>query len=113
MKSTLPTTSEPARFGLHALELDALFGLVLLDAVEPRQEIEMPPGAAIFAVGDRLEPDLLLLPDDLQDFRVLDDFELRGRDFPFLALRARFLERRGAQQAADMVGAEWRCGSGH
>ena len=34
---------------------------VPLDAVEAPEEIEMPPGAAEFAVGDRLQADLLLL----------------------------------------------------
>ncbi len=32
----------------------------------------MPPGAAIFAVGDRLQADLFLLADDLLDLAVLD-----------------------------------------
>ena len=97
--------------GLHALELDAVVELVELDAVEHAEEIEMPPGATEFAVGGELEADLLLLLDDLLDLAVLDLFELRRADGALLALRARLLDRRGAQNAADMVGAEWRLGS--
>ena len=58
--------------GLDAGELDALAGRVELDAVEPLEEIELPPGAAELAVGRELEPDLLLLLDDLLDLAVLD-----------------------------------------
>jgi hypothetical protein len=38
---------------------------------------------------------------------------LSGGDLALLALRARLLERRRSQQAADMIGAEWRFGSLH
>ena len=65
--------------GLHALELDAVVEFVELDAVEHAEEIEMPPGAAEFAVGDELEPDLFLLLDDLLDLAVLDFLQLRPR----------------------------------
>ena len=64
---------------LQALERDALLHGVALDAVEPPEEIEVPPGAAELAVGDRLEPDLLLLLDDAFDLAVLDRLELRRR----------------------------------
>ena len=58
-----------------------------------------------------LEPDLFLLLDDLLDLAVLNLLELGVGDLFFLALRARLLDRRGAQNAADMVGAERRLGS--
>ena len=98
---------------LHALELDAVVDLVDLDAVEHAEEIEMPPGAAEFAVGRELEPDLFLLLDDLLDLAVLDRRERCRGDLALLALGARFLQRRGAQQAADHVGAKRRLGSHH
>ena len=61
-----------------------------------------------------LQADLLLLLDDLLDLAVLDLLELGGGDLALLALGARLLQRRGAQQAADHVGAERRLGScGH
>ena len=46
------------RFRLRALELNAvirIFFLVQLDAVEARQEVDVPPVAAELAVGDRLQ----------------------------------------------------------
>ena len=47
--------------GLDAVEDDAVADLIELDAVEPLEEIELPPRAAQLAVGGELEPDLLLL----------------------------------------------------
>ena len=99
--------------GLDPGKGDALAGGVELHAIEPLVEIELPPGAPELAVGRELEPDLFLLLDDLLDLAVLDLPELLGGDLALLALRPRLLERRGAQQAADMIGAEWRFGSLH
>ncbi len=82
---------------LHALELDAVVELLDFDAVEHAVEIEMPPRAAEFAVGGDLQPDLLLLLDDLLDLAVFDLFELRRADLALFPLGARFLQRRGAQ----------------
>ena len=66
----------------------------------------MPPRAAELAVGDPLQADLFLLGDDLADLGVLDRLE-RGRvDLAASLFRARLLERRGAKDRADMVGAE-------
>ena len=53
-----------------------------------------------------LQADVFLPLDDLFDLAVFDRFERRGVDFAALALGARVLQRRGAQQAADMIGAE-------
>ena len=107
-KPILPVTRIAARLGLHALELDAVVEFVDLDVVEHAVEIEMPPGAAEFAVGRELQPDLFLLLDDLLDLAVLDFLELGRGDLAFLALGAGILDRRGAQNAADMIGAKWR-----
>jgi hypothetical protein len=99
--------------GLDAAKGDALAGGVEFNAVEPLVEIELPPRAPQLAVGRELQPDLFLLLDDLLDLAVLDLPELSGGDLALLALRARLLERRRSQQAADMIGAEWRFGSLH
>ena len=112
-EADLADDAQALRLGLHAAELDALVGLVDLDAVEHAEEIEVPPGAAELAVGRELEADLLLLLDDLLDLAVLDGLELGRRDRALLALGARLLERGGTQEAADMVGAERRFGSLH
>ena len=81
---------------------------MLLDAVEAPEEVEVPPGAAELAVGDRLQADLLLLLDDALDLAVLDRLERVGADLAFGASAARLVQRGGTQQAADVVGAERR-----
>jgi hypothetical protein len=77
-----------------------------LDIGEAQQEVGMPAAAIIFAVGDRLESDLLLQRDDLADRLLLDLAQfvvanLAGR-LPF----ARADQVIRPDQAADMVGAE-------
>src|SRR4029079_11288332 len=76
-----------ARF--HAAKLDAVRQRDLLAAGQPPEEIEMPPGAAVLAVGRKLKPDLLLLAHDLLDLAVLDRLQRIGRDVALLALCAR------------------------
>jgi hypothetical protein len=68
---------------------------------------------AIFAIGSRFEADLLLAANELDDLLVLDGGERVAPDLAALVLVARLAERRGAQQAADMIGAEWRLGAEH
>src|SRR6202040_254301 len=108
-------TRKPAEFAvepqqdrprLRSLELELALAVVRFDAVEPDQEIGLPGGAAIFTVGDGVEADLLLFADQLGDLLVLDRLQGLGIDFAALALTARLLERRSAQQAADVIGAE-------
>src|SRR5436190_23579369 len=93
------------RARLRALELELARPLVGLDAVERDQEVGLPGGAAILAVGDRLEPGCLLLLDQSLDLAILDRLQLLSRDLTLLALGARVLERSGPQEAADMIGA--------
>ncbi len=102
-----------ARLGLDAGELDAVVRRVALDPAEAFEKIEMPPGAAVLAVGRQLQTDLLLLGDDLLDLGVFDRLELRRGDLAFLALGARVLQRRGTQDAAHVVGAKRRLGTCH
>ena len=81
---------------LHALvargdggERDAGVHHVLLGAIEAPEEIEMPPRAAEFAVGDRLQPDFLLLLDDALDLAVFYRLEFaRRKSRPWRAWRA-------------------------
>ena len=113
VKTDLADDAHRARLGLDAVELDAVVGGVALDPGQAFEEIEMPPRAPVFAVGDRLKADLFLLLDDLLDLAVLDLLELRGGDGAGLALRARVFDGRRAQDAADVVGAERRLGSFH
>ena len=94
--------------GLNARELDSLVDLDEFDTVELAQEIHMPPGPPEFAVGDRLEADLLLLGDDLADFFVFDGGEAIGGNGACLMLGAGFLEAGSPQEGTDMIGAEGR-----
>ena len=79
-ESDLAGDAHALGLGLDAGELDALADRVHLDAVEALVEIELPPRAAELAVGRELEPDLLLLLDDLLDLAVLDLGKLRVGD---------------------------------
>ncbi len=99
--------------GLPALECDLAFAEIRLDAIELAEEVVVPERAAEFAVGDRLEADLFLFPDGLFDLAILDRLEFSRIDLAALALGARLLQRGRPQQAADMIGAEWRRGSLH
>src|SRR5581483_2068989 len=84
---------------------------MLLDTVEAPEKIEMPPGAAELAVGDRLQADLFLLFDHPLDLAILDLLQPGRRDFAPGTLLTGFLQRRRTQQAADMVSAERRLGA--
>src|SRR5262249_2878556 len=95
------------------LEPDLALALIGLDPVQLAEKVVVPEAAAELAVGDRLEPHMPLLADDLLDLAVLDLLQLLGRDLAFLAARARRLERLRAQQAADVVGAIRRLRSFH
>src|SRR3954451_13731885 len=105
--------ADALRLGLHALELNAVVVLIDLDIVEPVIKVEMPEHAAVLAIGRALQPNFLLLLDDLRDFLVLDLLQISCADLTLVALRARFGDRGGAQIAADMVGAKGGRGSFH
>ena len=57
---------------LGVVELDRQVARRLGDAVERVDEVHVPGGAAELAVGDRLQPDLLLHAHDVADRLVLD-----------------------------------------
>ena len=99
--------------GLDAGELDAGLGVEQFAAGELGEKIEMPPGAAEFAVGRELQADRGLLVHDLFDLEVLGLAQILRRDLALLQLGARFLDARRPQQAADLVGAERGFGSLH
>ena len=70
----------------------------------------MPGGAAKLAVGDGFQADVLLELHDLADGLVLRGLELVGLDTTVREVLPRLEESLRAQQAADVVGAERRCG---
>ena len=67
-------------------ELDAVRGAIELGAIKQLEEVELPPGAAKFAVGRKLQADLFLFLDDLLDLFVLHRLQSRGVDLALLAL---------------------------
>jgi hypothetical protein len=67
---------------------------------------------AELAIGDELEAELLLQPDDVADRLVRRLGQLRLIDLAARKARALFHQFRRAQEAADMLGAERRLGDG-
>src|ERR1700730_9076012 len=93
------------RLGLPALELDLALAEIGFDARKLAEEVVVPKRAAELAVGDRSQPDVLLLADNLLDLAVFDRGELGGGDLAALTLAARRFERGGAEPAAHVIGA--------
>jgi hypothetical protein len=66
----------------------------------------VPEGAAELAVGDGLQPHVLLHLDDIEDRFVLDRLQFGGGDGVVVIMRvARGLDAVGPQEAADDIGA--------
>src|SRR5262249_24434077 len=99
------------RLLLGILEFRVAVGVALVErhAVEVGDEVDVPPVAPELAVGHRLYADRFLLRDDLADMLVLDGFQLGRARLAGPGLVARVVQLLRAQQAADVVGAEWRC----
>ena len=92
-------------------KLDLALAGVGFDAVEPFEEVIVPGNAAKLAIGDRLEPDLLLSADDVFDLAILDVLKGLGRNLAARALLARRFQGCRPQQTADMIGAKRRLGA--
>src|SRR5580658_2052760 len=80
----------------------------ILNVADFEQEIALPGKAVVFAVGDEPQPDVLLQAHHGVDRIVLDARQLGRWDLALLRGRSRRDQRIGPDQAADMVGAEWR-----
>jgi hypothetical protein len=78
-----------------------------LDAIERAQEVRLPGGAPVLAIGDRLKADGFLLLDQRLDLTILDPLEFVGRDRALLAPGTRVFQRLCAQQASHVIGTEW------
>ena len=88
-KADLAVDLERVRFRRHAVKLNAAVSGVHFHAIETAEEIELPPGAAQFAVGRKLQARFLLLADRPLDFPVLDRGQSFRRDLVAVALGAR------------------------
>src|SRR5262249_12316640 len=78
--------------GLDSVKFDAAVEDHLLATDEAPIKVEMPPRAAVFAVGRELEPDVLLLLDDVFDVAVFDPPELVRSELALLAFGPRLLD---------------------
>jgi len=103
-ETDFPHDSDRLGLFLYTFELAPLVGLIAVDARQALEEIEMPPGATEFAIGGRLQADLLLLPDNLFDLAVFDFLEGGGANRTVCELGARVFQRGGPQKTADMIG---------
>src|SRR5260221_12420326 len=97
------------RLRIDALKLDLALAEVGFDPGQRAEKIVVPERTAKFAIGDHLKPDIFLSLDNCRDFAVFDCLESLGGNFAILTLRARFLQGRGTQEAADMIGTKRRC----
>ncbi len=70
------------------------------------EEIVVPPGAPVLAIGDRLEADRLLLRDQFLDLGILDGPEAEGVERAGRVGGSRLLQRLRPQQRSHLVGAE-------
>ena len=93
----LRTDPDAFVLGLHAVKLNAALSGEGRHALQPLEEIEMPPRAAEFAVSGEFQSDVLLFLDDLLDFAIFDLLELRRCDRTLGAFGARIFKRRRAQ----------------
>src|ERR1700727_124345 len=93
---------------LHLATAQRCSDLALHNArtAESREEIERPVLAPIFSVGDRAQPDLFLLCDELFDCAVFNLRERGGGELTAAAPCARLGYGRWTQQTADVVGPE-------
>src|SRR6478752_5992772 len=99
---------------IDALKLDLAFAEIGFDPRESPEKIVVPEGAAEFTVGDRPKAGIFLSADDCRDRAVFSLFKFGRRDLVFLALRARFFQRRCAQETSHMIGAVGgSCAFGH
>jgi len=94
------------RFGLHTGELNAIGAPDPVDAVEPGEKIEMPPGAAKLPVGDRLKAGGFLFGNDRADALIFQIAQSRGVQITSLKPGPGVLEGGGPQQTTDLVGAK-------
>src|SRR5262249_23328744 len=91
-------------------ENERALDLMAAEAVDAFEESVAPVVAAQLAVGDRLEPDALLHGDRFRDRGVFARAQLLRRQAAFEMRGMRIDQIGGPQQAADVIGPEWRIG---
>ena len=71
-KRQLAGDANAVRFGLHAVKLDPLLGIVTFNALQAIEEIEMPPCAPKLTVGDHMQAAVALLLNQMTDRVILN-----------------------------------------
>lgn len=77
-KAQLAGDAHAVGFGLHAVKLDALLGIVTLNALKTVEEVEVPPCTAKLTVGHHMQAARTLLLDDVANGLVLHRAKLPG-----------------------------------
>ena len=90
-----------------AFEFNALLRNIKFGTFELGDEIIMPIGPAVFAVGRGAQADRLLFGDCAGDAGVLDGAQGIGGQRAGGIGGAGFAQFDGAQQTADVIGTEW------
>ncbi|MNE91929.1 hypothetical protein D3C80_1895990 [compost metagenome] len=81
------------RFGLYAVKLNALTGIVALNALQTIEEVEMPPRTAKFAVIHHMQAAGALLLNHVTNRVILDITQLYTVDFAAGEFESRLLDR--------------------
>src|SRR5262249_23510764 len=111
-KTDLALHAQQHGLRLRSLKLDLALADVGFNAFQLFEKVDLPEGAPELTVGDRPQPDLLLLANDRLNLTVFDRSECRSVNLAALVTDAGIFQSSGAQQAADMIGAKrGRCSS--
>ncbi len=96
-----------------AVEVHGDVLLHLAHAADLVEKIHVPGRTAELSIGNALQAQFLLHAHDIANRGVFSLAQIGRSKAPCLVFRAGAREFRRPQQAADMVGAEWRLGQGH
>ena len=91
-------------FGLAFLKSDALLGVITFDAFQFFQEIQVPEGAAKFAIRNSEESDRFFFGDQIFDAAVFYGLEFFGCNGAFFPFGAGFFQFLRSKQTADLIG---------
>ncbi|MNT30142.1 hypothetical protein D3C72_1659210 [compost metagenome] len=79
--------------GLHAVKLDALIRIVALNALQPIEEVEMPPRAAELTVSHHMQATGALLLNNVANRVIFNISQRAGIDFTAGKFESRLFDR--------------------
>ncbi|MNE25898.1 hypothetical protein D3C80_1192420 [compost metagenome] len=80
-------------FGLHAVKLDALIRIVALNALQPIEEVEMPPRTAELTVSHHMQATGALLLNNVANRVIFNISQRAGIDFTAGKFESRLFDR--------------------